>query len=79
MSAMAFLEIESVKECTFPRVKFARSVHERVERYSAFFGAPNPADLVERALVQVMPRTRIVWAGEQGRCHSREGHTAVVC
>jgi len=33
MSAMAILEIEPVKESTFPRLKFARYVRERVERY----------------------------------------------
>ena len=56
MSAMAILEIEPVKESTFPRVNFARYVRERVERYSAFCGAPKLADLVERALVYVMDK-----------------------
>ena len=53
---MAILEIEPVKESTFPRVKFVRYVHERVERYGAFYGAPKLVDLVERALVQVMDK-----------------------
>ncbi len=77
---MAILEIEPVKESTFPRVNFVRYVRERVERYSAFCGAPQLADLVERALVQVMDKhAGCRGAGERGRRHSREGHTAVVC
>ena len=56
MSATAILEIEPVKECTIPRVKFARYVHEREERYGAFYGAPKLADPVERAPVEVMDK-----------------------
>jgi len=37
-------------------VKIARDVHERVERYRAFCGALELADLVERALVYVMDK-----------------------
>ena len=49
MNAMAIPEIEPVKECAFPRVKFARYMRERVERYSAFCGAHKLAELVECA------------------------------
>jgi hypothetical protein len=67
---MAILEIELVKECTFPRVKFARYVRERVERYNAFCGAPKLADLVERALVKVMDK--------DGGCRGQENGGAAI-
>ena len=63
---MAILEIEPVKECTFPRVKFARYVHERVECYGAFRGAPKLVDLFERALVQVTDKDAGCWRQENG-------------
>ena len=66
MSATAILEIEPVKECNFPRVKFARYVHERVERYGAFRGAPKLVDLFERALVQVAGKDAGCWRQENG-------------
>src|SRR5215510_12738712 len=54
--AMALLKFEPPKELAPLRVKIARSVHERVERYREFCGALELADLVERALVYVMAR-----------------------
>jgi hypothetical protein len=36
MGAMAILKFEPSNECTFLRVKIARDVQERVERYRAF-------------------------------------------
>jgi hypothetical protein len=51
---MALLKFEPPKELAPLRVKIARPVHERVERYQQFCGALELADLVERALVYVM-------------------------
>ncbi len=51
---MALLKFEPPKELASLRVKIARPVHERVERYRQFCGALALADLVERALVYVM-------------------------
>ena len=51
---MALLKFEPPKELAALRVKIARPVHERVERYRQFCGALALADLVERALVYVM-------------------------
>jgi hypothetical protein len=34
-------QIRTLKECASLRVKIARDVQERVERYRAFCGAPN--------------------------------------
>ena len=56
MNATAILNFEPSKERTFLRVKIARDVHERVERYRAFCGALELADVVERALVYVMDK-----------------------
>jgi hypothetical protein len=56
MSAMAILKFEPSNECTFLCIKIAHDVHERVERYRAFCGAPELADLVERALACVMDK-----------------------
>ena len=67
---MAILEIELVKECTFPRVKFTRYVRERVERYSAYCGAPKLADLVKPAFVKVM--------GKDGGCRGQENGGAAI-
>ena len=53
---MAILKFEPPKERAFLRVKIARDVQERVERYRAFCGALVLADLVERALVYVMDK-----------------------
>jgi len=53
---MAILKFEPPKERAFLRVKIARDVHERVERYRAFCGALELADLVERALVYLMDK-----------------------
>ena len=53
---MAILKFEPPKERAFLRVKIARDVQERVERYRAFCGALELADLVERALVYVMDK-----------------------
>ncbi len=50
---MALLKFEPQKELAYLRVKIAREVHERVERYAQFCGALELADLVERALVYV--------------------------
>jgi hypothetical protein len=51
---MAILKFEPPKERAFLRVKIARDVQERVERYRAFCGALELADPVERALAYVM-------------------------
>ena len=48
---MALLKFEPPKELAPLRVKIARQVHQRVERYREFCGALELADLVERALV----------------------------
>jgi len=53
---MALLKFEPPKELAPLRVKIARPVHERVERYRGFCGALELADVVERALVYVMDR-----------------------
>ena len=53
---MALLKFEPQKELAPLRVKIAREVHERVERYREFCGALELADLVERALVYVMDK-----------------------
>ena len=53
---MAILKFEPPKERAFLRVKIARDVHERAERYRAYCGALELADLVERALVYVMDK-----------------------
>jgi hypothetical protein len=51
MNAMAIFKFEPRR-----RVKIARDVHERVERYRTFCGALELADLVERSLVYVMDK-----------------------
>ena len=48
------------------RVKIAREVNERVERYREFCGALELADLVERALVYVMDKDADFRAQEKG-------------
>ena len=53
---MAFLKFEPSKECTVLRIGVACVVQERVERYRAFCGALELADLVEFALARVMGR-----------------------
>jgi len=53
---MEVLKFEPPKERVFLRVKIARDVQERVERYRTFCGALELADLVERALVYVMDK-----------------------
>ena len=63
---MAILKFEPPKERAFLRVKIARDVQERVERYRAFCGALELADLVERALVYVMDRDADFRAQEKG-------------
>ena len=63
---MAILKFEPPKERAFLRVKIARDVHERVERYRAFCGALELADLVERALVYVMDKDVDFRAEEKG-------------
>jgi len=45
---MALLKFEPPKELAPLRVKIARPVHERVERYREFCGALELADLVGR-------------------------------
>jgi len=66
---MAILKFEPPKERAFLRVKIARDVHERVERYRAFCGALELADLVERALVYVMDKDA------EFRAQEKEGAT----
>ena len=69
MNAMAILNFEPSKERTFLRVKIACDVHERMERYRAFCGALELANLVERALVYVMDKDADV------RTQEKEGTT----
>ena len=66
---MALLKFEPPKELAPLRVKIARPVHERVERYREFCGALELADLVERALVYVMDKDA------DFRAHEKEGAT----
>lgn len=68
---MALLKFEPPKELTPLRVKIARSVHERVERYRQFCGALELADLVERALVYVMDKDADFRAWESGGATAR--------
>ena len=63
---MALLKFEPPKELAPLRVKIARRVHERVERYRQFCGALALADLVERALVYVMDHDADFRAHEKG-------------
>jgi hypothetical protein len=63
---MALLKFEPQKELAHLRVKIAREVHERVERYREFCGALELADLVERALVYVMDKDVDFRAHEKG-------------
>ena len=51
MNAMTILKFEPAKECTFLRIKIARDVQERMERYRVFCGGVDLAGLVEHALV----------------------------
>ena len=53
---MALLKFDAPKELAHLRVKIARDVHERVERYREFCGALALADLVEQALAYVMDK-----------------------
>src|SRR5215475_10982655 len=63
---MALLKFEPPKELAPLRVKIARPVHERVERYRELCGALELADLVERALVYVMDKDADFRAHENG-------------
>ena len=63
---MALLKFEPQKELAHLRVKIAREVLERVERYREFCGALELADLVERALVYVMDKDADFRAHEKG-------------
>src|SRR5262245_18139959 len=69
---MALLKFEPPQELTPLRVKIARPVHERVERYREFCGALELADLVERALVYVMDRDADFRAHENRSATPRE-------
>jgi hypothetical protein len=62
---MALLKFEPPKETRPLRVKIAREVHERTERYRAFCGALELSDLVERALVYVMDKDAAFRAHEK--------------
>jgi hypothetical protein len=53
---MTLLKFDPPKGLAHLRVKIAREVHERVERYREFCGALEFTDLVERALVYVMDK-----------------------
>jgi len=68
---MALLKFEPPKEFAPLRVKIAREVHERVERYREFCGALELADLVERALVYVMDKDSDFREHESGDASSR--------
>jgi hypothetical protein len=63
---MALVKFEPRKELAPLRVKIARPVHERIERYRQFCGALGLADLVERALVYVMDHDADFRAHEKG-------------
>jgi hypothetical protein len=63
---MALLKFEAPKELAHLRVKIARDVHERVERYREFCGALALADLVEQALIYVMDKDAVFRAQEKG-------------
>ena len=65
---MALLKFEPPKELAHLRVKIARDVHERVERYREFCGALELADLVEQALAYVMDKDAAFRAHEKGEC-----------
>ena len=67
---MALLKFEAPKELAHLRVKIARDVHERVERYREFCGALALADLVEQALVYVMDKDADFRAHEKGEASS---------
>jgi hypothetical protein len=68
---MALLKFEPPKELAPLRVKIARQVHERVERYGEFCGALELADLVERALAYVMDRDAEFRAREKSGASAR--------
>ncbi|HEV8259231.1 MAG TPA: hypothetical protein VGQ19_00565 [Burkholderiales bacterium] len=53
---MAILKFEPPKERAFLRVKIARDVHERAERYRTYCGALELAHLVECSLAHVMDK-----------------------
>ena len=63
---MSLLKFEPPKELAHLRVKIARQVNERVERYREFCGALALADLVERALSYVMDKDAAFRAHEKG-------------
>ena len=63
---MALLKFEAQKELAHLRVKIAREVHQRVERYREFCGALALADLVEQALAYVMDKDAAFRAQEKG-------------
>ena len=63
---MALLKFEPPKDLVHLRVKIARQVNDRVERYREFCGALALADLVERALVYVMDKDADFRAQELG-------------
>jgi hypothetical protein len=68
---MALLKFEPPKGLAPLRVKIARPVHERVERYRQFCGALALADLVERALLYVMDHDADFRAHEKGTVTAR--------
>ena len=70
---MALLKFSPAKEFAPLRVKIAREVHERVERYREFCGALELADLVERALVYVMDKDAEFRAQESGNAAGPKG------
>ena len=67
---MALLKFEPPKERVHLRVKIARDVQERVERYREFCGALELADLVEQALAYVMDKDAAFRAHEKGSAAS---------
>ena len=67
---MALLKFEAPKELAHLRVKIARDVHERVERYREFCGALALADLVEQALAYVMDKDAAFRAHEKGEART---------
>ena len=56
MKAMTILKFEPAKECNFLRVKIARDMQERMERYRVFCDGLELAGLGEHTLVNVVDK-----------------------
>jgi len=77
---MAILKFEPPKERAFLRVKIARNVQERVERYPRILRRPRTRRSSRaRTRLRDGQGCRLSGAGEGGHHHSREGRTTAVC